>query len=339
MKHAALLLSIVCLSGCETAARIDPPVIASYPKSPGCNQTPIENAIKPGAIDLDCFKFPEANGNFVGETERSVLVGRLTGGTVTKPVIVNGVVTMTISDASVVADAPAYDLAVRGIDYRNRLAAILLNQSDYICEKDQASITANQAALDGFLSILTTGLATAGSLVTGERANSLLAGSAAFVSGSRKDINSTVYRDKLAPAITAASAAERTRLRELIDRRRLEPVTSFSVDDMIGAANQYHQACSFYKGIELALTTSTKYAAVAAFAAREQALNNIKDLTEQLKTAENERKTAADMSESIKLAADANYQYILQQIGRERIAAFGAPGVPGATRPLGNTKP
>lgn len=331
MIRIILLVGIVSLGGCArlgAAARVDPPIVARYPVSAGCaapNTGATDKPIKPVAIDLDCFKFPEANGDFVSAQGDQKIAGRLIGGTITSPVVQNGVVSMTITNATVKADVPAYDLAVTDKNARNRLASILLNQADEICVRDSASIIANEAATNGILNILTTGLASAGSVVGGERAKTILAGTAGFVSGSRDHINAAVYRNQVSQAITAASGAERKRLREAIDARRSEEVSSFSVDDMIRLVNEYHQACSFYKGLELALTTATKYPAVAAFAARQQALNDLERLTTELANAQAQRSTLG-LTESQKTDAEANYQYLLQAIGRARTAVFGTAG-------------
>lgn len=336
MTRLILLGAIILLSGCArlgAAARVDPPIIARYPVSAGCtavNNEPKDKAIKQGAIDLDCFKFPEANGDFVANSDSQQIAGRLVGGTVTKPAVANGVISMTITDAKVNADVPAYDLAVSDRGARNRLTSILLSQADEICVKDSAAIIANEAATNGILNILTTGLASAGSVVTGERAKTILAGTAGFISGSRDHINAAIYRNQVSQAITAASGAERKRLRDAIDARRAEEVTSFSVDDMIRMVNEYHQACSFYKGLELALTTSTKYPAIAAFAARQQALSDLKLLEDQLEAADTQRVAAAalpdDQKAEAQRQAQQNYNYVLEAIGRARTTAFGTQG-------------
>ncbi len=345
MIRMVLLIGIGLLGGCAklgAAARVDPPVVARYPNaatsasdcaSPSASK---DSAVKHGAINLDCFKFPEANGPFVAVKDPQVVVGRLSGGAVSNPTIQDGVISLTITGAKLAPDLPAYDLAVADKRARNRLTAILLNKAGEICEKDQASITANQSALDGFLTVLTTGLASAGSLVTGERANAILAGTAAFVSGSRDNISAAVYRNQLAPAITAASAAERKRLLERIEARRNDSIVDYSVDDMIRSVNEYHQACSFYKGVELALTTATKYPALEAYATRQQALNDIKLLETQLTAAKSQLEGAQNLPNAPGAAATEretaitramqNYKYILDQIGRLRTSAFGIPG-------------
>lgn len=331
--RALLLVSIFWLTGCSslgTAARVDPPVIARYPAPTNCTSMTDNEAVKRGAINLDCFKFPEANGDFAGGDNKSVVMGRVTDGTISNSVVKDGVVTLTITGAKVRADLPAYDLAVFDSAARNRLAAILISQADEICVKDSASIVANEAAVNGILNILTTGLASAGSLVSGERAKTVLAGTAGFVSGSRDHINAAIYRNQVSQAITASSAAERKRLRDAIDARRADSVTAFSVDEMIRMVNEYHQACSFYKGLELALTTATKYPAVAAFAARQQAFTDLKMLENELKTAETQRANAAALPDGEKAEAQRraqqNYDYVLDAIGRARTAAFGTAG-------------
>lgn len=327
MSRVGLIVVTLLLGGCSqlgTIARVEPAVVARY--APGrCDAKNDIDRGKIRPIDLDCFKFPEANDGVAGKIKIPASATRFVAGQVTSTVVKKGVTTMTVSNAAIALDVPAYDLAVFDLNARNRLASILVSQADEVCERDSASIMANQAATNGILNILTTGLSAAGTIVTGECAKTILAGTAAFVSGSRNDVNAAVYRNQMSQAITAASAGERKRLRDALNARRTESVTSFSVDDMIRAVNEYHQACSFYRGLELALENATKYPPAAAFAARQQAITDLAGLRQELAIAK-AQKSVAGMSPSQQKAADDNYQYLLDAIGRARVAIYGTAG-------------
>lgn len=343
-----VFVGLMVLTGCSrlgVAARVDPPVVAAYPNPLNCGSGDDNNSSHKGrsvqkdVINLDCFKFPEANGNVVTSDQKSTVVGRLISGKVNDPTIRDGEVSMTITEAKVSTDLPAYDLAVKDKNYRNRLTSILMSHADKVCEKDSASIVANEAAVNGILSILTTGLSGAGAIVTGERAKTVLSGTAAFLSGSRDHINAAVYRNQLTQAITAASAAERKRLRDAINAKRGEEVINFSVDDMIRLLNEYHQACSFYKGLELVLNTSTKYSAIAAFAERQQAIAELDRLEQKLRTAYDNKTKLISPTEAQTKAANDNIEFLLQEIGRKQIIAYGTPGsAPPSQNPTQSTQ-
>ena len=279
IRCTCLVIFALFTSACSNlgiAARVNPPSIAQYPEGKGsCDE-------KGGAINLDCFQFPDSDGNQIGPAGSAVLSGRIVAGTVDSGQISGTGVTVKISNATVAVSAPAYDLSVTDQVSRNRLAAILMTRADDICEKDSASIYANEAAVNGLLNILVTALGTAGTIVTGERAKTVLAGASAFTSGSRDHINSAVYKNQVSQAVTAATSAERKRLRDLIEARKTETVATFSVDDMVQSLNEYHQACSFYKGLQLALTSAQEYPKLAAFVNREAASREVQRLKDAI---------------------------------------------------------
>lgn len=310
MRHliiASLLGSL--LSSCATlgsAARVEPASIAQYPPTGGCTE-------KGGAINLDCYHFPDANGLMTVPADGKALSGKITGGTITAPRFSGSTVLMTISNAKVDLAVPAYDLAVNDKAARNRLASVLMTRADDICVRDSAAIYANEAAVNGLLNIIVTGLASAGTIVTGERAKTVLAGVTSFTSGSRDHINATVYKNQVSQAVTASMAAERKRLRDLLEGRKNEGVDTFSVDDMARAANEYHQACSFYKGLELVLTSSQEYPKLAAFVNREAADREVERLRNEIEFADSRINLAG---------SDPNEQKKWQDIRLSQIDAY-----------------
>ena len=270
-------------------ARVDPPSIGAYPVTGQCG-----DKLK-GAIDLDCFRFPEANGQAIATVGKDgklvVAAGGVTTGTVSNATLVDGILRAEVS-GPLSMDTPAYDLAVNNRIARNRLAAILVTRADDICTKDGASFMANEALTNGLLNILVTGLSSAGAIVTGERAKTVLAGVASFASGSRDHINSAVYRNQVTQAVSAAIDSERARLREAIEAKRTAEASEFTVDDMVRMVNEYHQACSFYKGLQLALTSAKEYPKLKEFVTRNTALNALSPAEENLLKAQERVKAA-----------------------------------------------
>jgi hypothetical protein len=242
-KVATAAIFMVMLSGCETLsrnienpARIDPITMASYVRPPGderkepadgatgdtkgdeaCPMTQGTADLYMGAIDLNCFKFP--------------------GG---------------IETAYVQAAKPDND----GKLARNRLASVLIKQSDDLCTIQMARMSALDAATNTSLGILTTAFSTAASIISGEKAKSILSGGATLFSSSRDHINAQVYRNQLTQAISLAITGERQTIRRQIEARFIDPQTSWNVDDAVRSVNQYHQTCSFYRGLELLLAAA-----------------------------------------------------------------------------------
>lgn len=337
-----VFLTLSACSSLGTTARVEPASIGQYSTSKKiCGEN-----LK-GAIDLDCFRFPEADGDVIASgKDGTVISGRLVKGTLSNPTLVGGKITAQVSGASFDNDGPAYDFAVTDMTARNRLAAILMTQSDAICVHDSAAIVANEAAINGILNILITGVSAAGTIVSGERAKTILAGVATAVSGSRDHVNAAVYRNQVSQAITASIAAERVRLKGVIDSHRNDPVATFTVDDMVRSVNEYHQACSFYKGLELALTSVAEYPKLKAFADRTQGEIDVGKLTSAIASQQkliDELKKRADSLQGNQLALDSNrlavqsaqadLTNLVQALhqARAKASGYGVPAPPPAT--------
>lgn len=227
----------VTLAGCShlgAMSRVDPITIAVYPggesrrdpqpESGSCTSLRGVGSFSRGAIDLDCFVFPE-DVRRPGVTDTPT-VGQL-----------------------------AYRRAAAGQAERNRLTALLLKHSDDICVEEMGRLNSNEATVNTSLSVLGTGATTAANIVTGELAQQILTGIGTFAGATRSHFNSYVYRNTFPHAISRAIALERQRLRGLLEARYTQPITTFTVDEAIQAANEYHGVCSFYKGIELVLAS------------------------------------------------------------------------------------
>jgi hypothetical protein len=234
VERAFLVISalgaFILLSGCGrlgASSRVDPISIAVYPggKRPSllsgnsvkCPFVKGIGSYSSGAVDLDCFRFPE-----------DIRKGK---------------------------NELAYERAVSKRRERNRLTSLLLKQSDDICGREMGQLTANEATVNASLNILATAATTAATIVTGEQAQKILAGSGTIATASRSHLNSDVYRNTVAYAISRAISLERSRIHDLLKSRYSDSTAEFTVDDAIRSANEYHGVCSFYKGLELVLAS------------------------------------------------------------------------------------
>lgn len=273
-------------------SRVDPVTIATYPggahaggeglsmearvnATNGCGlaRGPYDYHI--GAINLDCFRFPEDWGNrsttneqiAQHTSERADIEMRNADAARTRfrdaTSARRSATAATLSPATPSVDPPslpslrpwlAYSRAATNRVDRNRLTEILLKHSDDICTTEMGRITANQATVNASLNILATGATTVANIVTGDQAQSILTGIGTFAGASRSHINADVYRNVFAHAISRAITTERDKQRDAIVARYNEEPETFTIDAAIRAVNRYHGQCSFYRGLDLLLS-------------------------------------------------------------------------------------
>lgn len=190
------------------------------------------------------------------------------------------------------SNATAYELAVGDKDKRNRLSSILLKYSADKCTMENAEVYSYEASFNTILSTVVTGLSTAATIVNGDQAKSILSGGAAFTNGTGDHIKSNIYRNQVTQAITATISGERERLRTAMDSKRTRTHLEYSVDDMVRDANEFHQSCSFYRGLELLLTSATEYPRVKEYLDNEKRDREIKQLDQAVETLIDARSTA-----------------------------------------------
>lgn len=266
--RAAILIACAgtILSGCGhlgAMSRVDPLSVAVYPGGESSRDTP--NAVaggcstvrgvgsySRGAIDLDCFVFPENRPQHAASQAAAAEAAFAEAAAAPSA---DGSSSRVRPARASIPGQLAYARAVESKRERNRLTALLLKHSDDICVEEMGRLTANEATLNTSLSILATGATTAANIVTGELAQQILTGVGTLSGASRSHFNSHVYRNTFAHAISRAITIERLRLRGLLEARYTTNEVDFTVDEAIRAANEYHGACSFYKGLELVLAS------------------------------------------------------------------------------------
>lgn len=135
--------------------------------------------------------------------------------------------------------------------YRNRLGGLLMKHSDDNCTASLGRAANNEAVTNATLNVLTTGLASVASIVTGQEAQRILSGGAAITSGTRDHVNAAVFRNVLVSAVSRAIGDERRTMARGINEGMGRPVAEYDADRMIRDINAYHQSCSFIRGLEL----------------------------------------------------------------------------------------
>lgn len=268
--------SAIMLSGCArmgALSRVDPLSVAIYPGGGNTSERPAGatprtddcplvagvNSYSSGAVNLDCFMFPEdrpRNESSLSDREQWNLreqeeaPSNAAGSATTRQPPVRA----TRSTGHTTGPL-AYSRAVRSPRERNRLAALLLKHSDDICVEEMGRLNSNESAVNTSLSILATAATTTSNIVTGELAQSILTGVGTLAGASRSHIAAHVYRNTFAYAVSRAITLERQRLRAQHEARRGQNTTLYTVDEAIRAVNEYHGVCSFYKGLELVLAS------------------------------------------------------------------------------------
>ena len=240
------------------------------------------------AINLDCYRFPEdTEEQLAGSGSRPRPVNRLgtASETTTTTVTTKNSTTSTTTTtrapdaqarlplaAGQAADtqdvAPtAYALAVADTSktyFRNRLASTLIKQSDDVCNLELGRMVARSQTIDTSLSVAASGLSGASAIVAGPLAKSILAGLGAFSNTARESVDAGVYHNQVIQAVTQAIENERSNLRQKINAKYILSQTEWNMDDAIRDINEYHEQCSFYRGLELVVTAVSKTAPSAS---------------------------------------------------------------------------
>lgn len=283
VQRAVSLVTIASMgfaqSACSTLqaqARVDPQTIAYY--NPGRTNAPVKGGTtalagnypdcpakldgdsNSGAINLDCFRFPENRGTGKTAYER-------------------------------VADEKTDAML------RNRLAAILIKQSDDICEREMGNLTANEAIANTALTTLDSFFSTAATIVSGKQAKSILSGLAGASNTGRTTLRAEVYRNVLTTAISHAIINKRTTVKTALEAKYTLGPGQYTVDQMIVDVNGYHQICSFYRGISL-VSEAVEAAKPPANPAADASATAIAALDKEIAKTEDERAKAVTAGEN-----------------------------------------
>ncbi len=150
---------------------------------------------------------------------------------------------------------PAYQDAVSDQTARNRLVSLLMARSDTICTEEMGELSANEATTTFGLDVISTAATTAANIVTGDQARQILTGAGTLAGASRSHVSADIYRQTVSHAISRAIFLERQRLRSAIEGRFTQTHSEYVIDQAIRDVVEYHNTCSFYRGLELVLAS------------------------------------------------------------------------------------
>lgn len=312
VRSVALGAVLLGASGCESVrdleaqSRVDPQTIALYrlastpqnesercpvaPTGRYANEVgkrgsyndrgPADNHT--GAVPLDCFNFPN-------ETDAAYS-----------------------SAAKFEKNKNAYDQAagpeqqkLQARYARNRLASILIKQSDDICTVEMGRLVSRDAMVNTGLSFADSALSTAAGVATGQLAHRILAGGSGLANATRENFNANVYRNVMSTAVAKAIDKDRTRQLALIDANSTKDTFDYPVDRMIMDVNEYHHTCSFYRGLELVLDAVSRNENTDEYIRATAEIGMLKDeladLDARIKNASGKEKTALIAKRSAKM--------------------------------------
>lgn len=143
----------------------------------------------------------------------------------------------------------AYAEAATDAGARNRLMAILQERSDRIYEVHIADVLATQAETNLALDIGALTTASLAAVLEPKATKTALATAAAILTGSQSALNERIYFKLLAPRIIRETAEARQAVLFTMQTNRLQPITVYTVDDMLRDLERYHQRGSFAYGV------------------------------------------------------------------------------------------
>ncbi|WP_343561686.1 hypothetical protein [Kiloniella sp. b19] len=193
---------------------------------------------------------------------------------------------------------------------RNILQSKILRHSDQACEDHKSYIHSNSAVFNVSADILTSTLAGAGAIVTGQTAANVLSGAAALTNSTRSSVNEEVYQELLTAAIIAEIDFNRSELLKTLEGKREKEVNQYTVYDAIRDAENYNRLCSFYSGVSSLVqkagrtnrkpetSPSERIKLLRAERAEDQMIFDT--VTELLNTEENKAVRNTDLIESLK---------------------------------------
>lgn len=139
---------------------------------------------------------------------------------------------------------------------RNQVISYLMAESISLCTRHVSEIYGNEAGFNiatGSIAAFTSGVASV-SVGTGAKTLSAIS---SFASAERSLVNESVYRNLLTTAIATKIEQSRATLGKALLGRKSQPYGDYRIEDAIYDVIDYHHACSFYKGMELALSEGT----------------------------------------------------------------------------------
>lgn len=133
---------------------------------------------------------------------------------------------------------------------RNSVLDRLLAASMAECKQFTEHLNTMQTYGNLFTGLLATGASAAGAIVTDAPAARQFAGTAAFFSGARAEINSDVFMQQAVPVIVKAIyASQDAYLADPIGKSRVKSITDYTLWGAIADAFRYNSRCSLVSGL------------------------------------------------------------------------------------------
>jgi hypothetical protein len=141
---------------------------------------------------------------------------------------------------------------------RNALVSRLMIDSSTLCTEHLKSIYGNEAAVNiatGSVAVLASGMA---AVATGAHAAANLSALSAFSSAERSLFNETIYKSLLTTAIGIKIRQMRDEKGHALLSRASQPIDAYGIEQAMAAVLDYHESCSFFRGLEMALAEGTQ---------------------------------------------------------------------------------
>lgn len=167
---------------------------------------------------------------------------------------------------------PAYDLAATEKVPRNRLQAYLMAASDSKCSIHLSTLLNQATNVNLITGVSALALGAAAPLIKPITTKNAFAAAAALSTGERSLFNEEVFKQMVATTVLKAIISSRESQAAIIASRRDDNTTQYSVDDAIRDVIEYHDRCSFYRGLTELSEAVEKKATCSGIGARREAL-------------------------------------------------------------------
>ena len=139
----------------------------------------------------------------------------------------------------------------KGIERRSQIQDFLIIASNQRCNIYKTYIKRISVYNNSIFGTLTTVLGGAGAIVTGENASRLLSGLAGISSGTRAELNQSIFESVATSIIIPGIEMVRKKHFDQMILRRKQPIEEYSVEGAIADVVAYHGACSMDEGLSL----------------------------------------------------------------------------------------
>lgn len=135
---------------------------------------------------------------------------------------------------------------------RSQVQDRLIAASNQRCNAYGVYLKRLSTAVNSTFGVLTTVLAGAGAIATGEDTARALAGLSGITSGTRAELNQAIFESVVTSVIVPALNQRREEIHNEILAKRNQPISQYTVEAAVADAIKYHGACSINEGIAYA---------------------------------------------------------------------------------------